>query len=55
LEIKARNLKKLLKNYKLYKEGYKREDIIFQLMGRNLYDDMMLDSYMDFIPVYNLV
>jgi len=53
LEIKPRNLKKLLKNYKMHKEGYKKEDIIYELMGRNLYDEMMLDSYMDFIPVYN--
>lgn len=53
LEIKPKNLKKLLKNYKLHKEGYKKEDIIYELMGRCVYDEMMLDSYMDFIPVYN--
>lgn len=53
LGIKPRNLKKLLKNYKMHKEGYKKEHIIYELMGRSLYDEMMLDSYMDFIPVYN--
>lgn len=53
LDIKPRALKKLLCSYKLYKEGYKREDIIFELMGRMLYDEIMLEHYYDFIPIYN--
>ena len=53
LEIKPKTLKKLLKNYRLHKEGYKKDDIIYELMGRTLYDEVMLEHYYDFIPVYN--
>lgn len=49
LEINKGMLKKLLKDYKLYKEGYKRADIIYRLMGKKLYTEEMLQEYYDFI------
>lgn len=54
LQISNRSLKKLLKDCKLYKEGYKTSDIIFRLMGQKVYDELMLESYEDFIPVFKL-
>lgn len=36
------SLKKLIKNLKLYKEGYRKEDIIKNLMGGKLYSYAML-------------
>lgn len=53
LELKPKTLKKLLSGYKLYKEGYRRDDIIYELMGKMLYDEVMLEHYYDFMPIYN--
>lgn len=53
LEINCRPLKKLLKDCRLYKEGYRANDIIFSLMGRNLYHEYMLEEYQEFIPIFN--
>ena len=36
--------KRITKNIKLYKEGYKREDIILKLMGGVNYTEDMLDE-----------
>lgn len=47
-------LKKIFKNIKLYKEGYKKEDILYKLMGNKLYDEYMLEDYEDFIPLSNM-
>lgn len=44
LNIHNGALKRLLKNLKLYKEGYKKEDIIFTLMGRIKYSSETLDE-----------
>jgi hypothetical protein len=49
LKINKGMLKRLLKEYKLYKEGYRRLDIIYRLMGRKLYTKDMLEDYCDFI------
>lgn len=54
LQIKSRILKKLLKDCRLYKEGYKTEDIVYRLMGDRLYVDSMLEQYEDFIPLFKL-
>lgn len=37
-------IKRITKNIKLYKEGYKREDIILKLMGGINYTEDMLDE-----------
>jgi hypothetical protein len=54
LEIKRRILKKLLKDFRLHKEGYRSEDIIFRLMGNRSYEEYMLEDYEEFTPVFNL-
>lgn len=45
LKINKSSLKRLLKNLKLYKEGYFKDDIIIKLMGNKLYSEEMLDFY----------
>jgi len=37
----------ICKKFKIYKEGYKREDIIKRLMGGKFYYDFMLDEFYD--------
>lgn len=37
-------VKRLTKNIKLYKEGYKKEDIILRLMGNVYYTEEMIDN-----------
>ena len=37
-------LKRLLKDLKLYKEGFKKDDIIWKLMGCRLYNYEALDE-----------
>ncbi|MCT8978110.1 HNH endonuclease [Clostridium sp. CX1] len=49
LQINKGMLKKLFKDYKLYKEGYKKSDIVFRLMGKKVYTEYMLEEYYDFI------
>lgn len=44
LKLPSNSFKRLIKNLKLYKEGYKREDIIKQLMGGKLFYQSMLDQ-----------
>lgn len=53
LGINSRPLKRLLRDCRLYKEGYKVSDIIYRLMGRSLYNEYMLEEYDDFIPIFN--
>jgi hypothetical protein len=53
LDIKGRILKRLLKDCRLYKEGYRASDIIFKLMGSRVYDECMLEVYEDFEPIFN--
>lgn len=42
LEISNSTLKKLIRNLKVYKEGYSTEDVIKTLMGGNLYSYSMI-------------
>ena len=49
LKINKGMMKRLLKNYKLYKEGYKKSDIIFRLMGKKHYIKEMLEDYYDIL------
>lgn len=49
LEINKGMLKRLLKDFRLYKEGYKKSDIIYRLMGKKIYTENMLEEYYDFI------
>lgn len=44
LHIKKNQLKKLSKNLKLYKEGYLKKDIIFELMGRKIYSEEYIED-----------
>jgi hypothetical protein len=45
LGINKGMLRKLLKDFKTYKEGYKKKDIIFRLMGKRLYNEYMLEDF----------
>ncbi len=49
LQINKGMLKKLLKEYKLYKEGYRNFDVIYILMGKKRYTECMPEEYYDFI------
>lgn len=49
LQINKGMLKRLLKEYRLYKEGYRSSDIIYRLMGKKTYTEDMLEEYYDFI------
>jgi hypothetical protein len=49
LQINKGMLKKLLKECKLYKEGYRSFDVIYRLMGKKRYTEYMLEEYYDFI------
>lgn len=49
LEINKGMLKRLLKEHKLYKEGYRSSDIVYRLMGKKRYTEDMLEEYYDFI------
>lgn len=44
LNISKNLLKRLSKNLKLYKEGYKSSEIIYLLMGRKVYKEEMLED-----------
>ena len=42
LNIPKNTLKRITKNLKLYKEGYKRSDVIFKIMGEKFYSEEMI-------------
>jgi hypothetical protein len=44
LQVSVNSLKKITKNIKLYKEGYKKDDIILRLMGNKLYSEETLEN-----------
>ena len=44
LDIPTNALKRLTRNIKLYKEGYKKQDIIFNLMGGAFYSEETLEN-----------
>lgn len=48
LNISKNILKRITKDLKLYKEGYKKADIIFKLMGEKFYsEDMIVNLTLD--------
>lgn len=47
LHINKRQAKLITKDFKLYKEGYRKKDIIRRIMGGKLYYDYMLDDNYD--------
>lgn len=48
LNVSKNTLKRITKNLKLYKEGYKKLDIILKLMGGKLYsEDMIVELTLD--------
>jgi hypothetical protein len=49
VKINKGMLKKLFKGYRLYKEGYRKSDIIYRLMGKKRYTEDMIEEYYDFI------
>ncbi|MBL4935390.1 HNH endonuclease [Clostridium sp. YIM B02515] len=51
LELNKTRAKKFFKDLKLFKEGYKKEDIIYRLMGRKIYDEQMLEDYYEIMVV----
>lgn len=44
LNIPLNVIKRITKNLKLYKEGYKQDDIILSLMGGTLYTEEMIEN-----------
>ncbi|MBD7911931.1 MULTISPECIES: HNH endonuclease signature motif containing protein [Clostridium] len=44
LQVSVNSLKKITKDIKLYKEGYKKDDIILRLMGNKLYSEETLEN-----------
>lgn len=44
LNASQNTIKRITRNIKLYKEGYKKEDIILTLMGGKLYSEEMLEN-----------
>lgn len=44
LDLSVNSLKKITKNVKLYKEGYKTDHIILKLMGNKLYSQESLEN-----------
>ncbi len=49
LGISRGMMKRILKELRLYKEGYKTTDIIFRLMGNEEYHEYMLEEFYEFI------
>ncbi len=54
LSLNKTKAKKFFKELKLYKEGYKKNDIIYRLMGKKKYNEYMLEDYYDMM-VLNFV
>jgi hypothetical protein len=47
LSLNKTKAKKFFKELRLYKEGYKKDDIIYRLMGKAQYNEYMLEDYYD--------
>lgn len=47
LELNKTKAKKFFRNLKVYKEGYKKSEIIYRLMGNKEYNEYMLEDYYD--------
>ena len=42
LSIPKNTLKRIVKNFKLYKEGYKKSELIFKIMGEKFYSEEII-------------
>lgn len=49
LQLNRNKFKRLIKSLHLFKEGYRKDDIIFQLLGHTRYEEFMLEEYEDFV------
>jgi hypothetical protein len=47
-ELNHNKAKKFVNEFRICKEGYKKRDIIFWLLGRKIYEEYMLDDFEDF-------
>ena len=54
LSINRNSLKRLTKKLKLYKEGYLSKDVIFELMGRQIYSEEYIEDLLIEQLVLNL-
>lgn len=52
LSLNKTKAKKFFKELKLYKEGYKKSDIIYRLMGKKKYNEYMLEDYYDMMVMF---
>lgn len=53
LNLNKNKTKKIMRHSKVYKEGYRKEDIVYKLMGNEIYELNMLADYNDeFIPLF---
>lgn len=52
LNLNKTKAKKFFKGLRLYKEGYKKEDIIFTLMGKKEYNEYMMEDYYDMMVMF---
>ncbi|MPQ44631.1 HNH endonuclease [Clostridium tarantellae] len=43
--LNKNSLKRISKNLKIYKEGYLSDDIIFQIMGRKIYSEELIEDF----------
>lgn len=51
LNLNKTKVKKLFSSLRLCKEGYKKEDIIYRLMGNHKYNEYMLEDYYDMMVI----
>lgn len=51
LGLNKSKARKLFKDFRLYKEGFKKSEIIFRLMGKHCYNENMLDDYIDMMVI----
>ncbi|MGE5628939.1 MAG: HNH endonuclease [Solirubrobacterales bacterium] len=49
LQINRGMMKRILKELKLYKEGYRTKDVIYRLMGNEELNQYMMEEYYEFI------
>lgn len=49
LQINKGMMKRILKELRLYKEGYKTKDVIYRLMGNEDLNQCMVEGYYEFI------
>ncbi|MCM8711486.1 HNH endonuclease [Clostridium sp. SYSU_GA19001] len=52
LSLNKTKAKKYFKELKLYKEGYRKSDVIYRLMGKKEYNEYMLEDYYDMMVMF---